>query len=142
MEVFLAKAVQMAIAIAIGAMPQPADQADEYEEYVDSYEYYEEQSYYGGGYDHEFMAQGVIEGEDGTEYTWYSQRVLSGGGLTELNENGRAVDDEGFVVDGDGFIAVASSDYDIGTVVDTPFGPGKVYDSGCDSGVIDIYTDW
>ena len=29
-----------------------------------------------------------------------------------------------------------------GTVVKTSLGPGKVYDCGCASGIIDIYTDW
>ena len=78
-----------------------------------------------------------------TRYTWYSQNVLPGGGLTELNSNGRHVDEAtGFIMDGDGYIAVASSDHPHGAVVDTPWGPGKVYDEGCDSGTIDIYTDF
>ena len=93
-------------------------------------------------YDNDFQSAGVVYGEDGTKYTWYSQNVLSGGGLTELNENGRTVDDRGFVVDGDEYIAVSSSDYEQGTVLDTSFGPAKVYDTGCDSGVIDVYTDF
>ena len=91
--------------------------------------------------DVDLRSAGVVY-EDGTKYTWYSENVLPGGGLTELNNNGRTVDDQGFVVDGDGYIAVASSDYEIGTVVDTPYGQGKVYDSGCASGTIDIYTSW
>jgi len=85
-------------------------------------------------YNNDFQSTGVVYGDDGTMYTWYSQNVLPGGGLTELNENGRTVDDRGFVVDGDGYIAVSSSDYEQGTVIDTPFGQAKVYDSGCDSG--------
>ena len=112
--------------------------AEEYPEYV-----YYEPTYYApsyGGEAADFMRQGVIY-ENDTRYTWYSQRVLQGGGLTELNENGRHVED-GFVKDGDGYIAVASSDYEIGTVVDTPFGEGKVYDTGCASGTIDVYTDF
>lgn len=88
----------------------------------------------------EFQWMGVIEDGD-TRYTWYSERVLPGGGLTELNENGRHVEG-GFVVDGDGYIAVASSDYEKGTVIDTPFGHAKVYDTGCASGTIDVYTDF
>lgn len=130
------------LALALGAL-YPADEpVDTYDEpaYYEEYDYYEP-TYYGGGYDHEFKRMGVIETDDAT-YTWYSQRVLPGGGLTELNENGRTVDEDGFVRDGDGYIAVASSDYEVGTVVDTPFGEGKVYDGGCDSGVIDVYTDW
>jgi len=72
-------------------------------------------------------------------YTWYSQRVLPGGGL---DIPGRHVGDGGYVMDGDGNIVVASSDLEQGTVVETPYGTAKVYDSGCDSGVLDVYTDW
>ena len=88
----------------------------------------------------EFQWLGVVE-EDGVKYTWYSQNVLPGGGLDELNANGRHVEG-GYVVDGDGYIAVASSDYEKGTVIDTPFGAAKVYDTGCASGTVDVYTDF
>lgn len=102
------------------------------------YEYASSTEYY----DNDFQSAGVIYGDDGTKYTWYSQNVLPGGGLTELNENGRTVDERGFVVDGDGYIAISSSDYEQGSIVDTPFGQAKVYDTGCDSGVIDVYTNF
>lgn len=109
--------------------------------------YYYEPVYYSAPYDTsdgisaaEFQWMGVVE-EDGVRYTWYSQNVLPGGGLNELNANGRHVEN-GFVVDGDGYIAVASSDYAMGTVVDTPFGEAKVYDTGCASGTIDVYTNF
>lgn len=109
--------------------------------------YYYEPVYYSAPYDTsdgisaaEFQWMGVVE-EDGVRYTWYSQNVLPGGGLDELNANGRHVEG-GFVVDGDGYIAVASSDYAMGTVVDTPFGEAKVYDTGCASGTIDVYTNF
>lgn len=75
----------------------------------------------------------------GLKETWYSQRVLPGGGL---DIPGRHVNEEGFVCDGDGYICVASSTYAKGTVVETSRGIGKVYDSGCAPGIIDIYTDW
>ena len=88
----------------------------------------------------EFQWLGVVD-EGGVHYTWYSQRVLPGGGLDELNANGRHVEG-GYVVDGDGYIAVASSDHEIGTVLDTPFGAAKVYDTGCASGTVDVYTDF
>lgn len=98
-------------------------------------------SYSGGsGYSSDFKSAGVVY-SNGTRYTWYSQRVLNGSGLDALNNNGRHVED-GFVKDGDGYIAVASNDHAQGTVVDTPYGQGKVYDSGCASGTIDIYTDY
>ncbi len=76
---------------------------------------------------------------NGHRETWYSQRVLPGGGL---NIPGRHVDSDGLIRDGDGYICVASSDYPRGTIVETSLGTGKVYDSGCASGTIDIYTDW
>lgn len=93
-----------------------------------------------------FASSGVINNENG-KFTWYSQRDMPGGGLTELNENGRTVNDQGFVVDGDGYIAVALPDqevgnYEKGDVVDTPFGPGKVYDRNLGGTSWDIYTDY
>ena len=118
-------------------------------------EYYDYSGYYdygysgGGGYasSGDLRSAGVLDNGDGTRLTWYSQRVLSGGGLSALNGNGRHVDgDTGYIMDGDGYVAVASSDYSQGTVVDLPaLGEGvqgKVYDSGCSSGTIDVYTDW
>ena len=74
------------------------------------------------------------------QYTWYSERVLPGYGL-EIE--GRHTDADGFVWDGDGYICVAASSLSKGTVVDTPFGrQGKVYDTGCDWGVVDVYVNW
>ena len=89
----------------------------------------------------EFQWRGVVE--DGEHfYTWYSERVLPGGGLSELNSNGRHSED-GFVKDGDGYIAVASCDYEKGTVIETPFGAAKVYDTGyLAPGQIDVYTSF
>ena len=76
---------------------------------------------------------------DGHRETYYSQKVLPGKGL---KIPGRHVGDDGIVRDGDGNICVASSDLKKGTVVNTSRGAGKVYDSGCASGTIDVYTDW
>lgn len=74
------------------------------------------------------------------QYTWYSERVLPGYGLAI---DGRHTDADGFVCDGDGYICVAASSLNKGTIVDTPFGrQGKVYDAGCDWGVIDVYVNW
>ena len=75
----------------------------------------------------------------GLKETWYSQKVLPGGGL---NIHGRHVNNEGFVCDGDGYICVASSTYPKGTIIETSRGMGKVYDSGCAPGVLDIYVNW
>ena len=76
---------------------------------------------------------------NGHRETWYSQKVLPGGGL---KIPGRHVNNQGLVCDGDGYICVASSDYSKGTIVETSLGTGKVYDCGCASGTIDIYTNW
>ena len=104
---------------------------------------YSNDSYSGGGSSYNgdpssFKSQGVIY-DGGTRYTWYSQNVLPGNGL---NIPGRHVGDDDLIYDSDGYVVVASSDHSKGTVVDTPFGEGKVYDDGCDSGTIDVYTNY
>lgn len=76
---------------------------------------------------------------NGHRETYYSQRVLPGYGLSIP---GRHVASDGTIRDIDNYICVASSDLPKGTLVDTSLGMGKVYDSGCASGTIDIYTDW
>lgn len=91
-------------------------------------------SSYGGN----FKRDGVIY-QNGWRYTWYSQRVLPGGGLSIP---GRHVGEDGLIRDSDGYIVVASDDHSKGSEVDTPFGAGKVYDSGSGSGTLDIYTDY
>ena len=75
----------------------------------------------------------------GLKETWYSQKVLPGGGL---KIPGRHVNNEGFVCDVDGYICVSSSTYPKGTIIETSRGMGKVYDSGCAPGVLDIYVNW
>lgn len=107
-----------------------------------NYSYYEPPaSTYGAGeYDGNFRSDGVVYGDDGVRYTWYPQSVLPGGGLTELNNNGRHLNDDGFIVDGDGYLAVASGlGEPIGTIVETPFGTGKVYDACETGGTRDMY---
>ncbi len=76
---------------------------------------------------------------NGHRETYYSQKVLPGGGL---NIPGRHVASDGTIRDADGYICVASSDLPWGSIVETSLGTGKVYDCGCASGTIDIYTDW
>ena len=75
----------------------------------------------------------------GLKETWYSQRVLPGGGL---RIPGRHVNNEGFVCDEDGYICLASSTYAKGAIIETSRGMGKVYDCGCAPGIIDLYVDW
>ena len=73
-------------------------------------------------------------------YTWYSQRVLPGGGL---NIPGRHLNKYGLVVDENEYVVIASDDLPHGVVVDTPVGiQGIVYDEGSGNGNLDIYCDW
>ena len=88
----------------------------------------------------ELRTQGVIDDGD-CRYMWYSQRVLPGGGL---DIEGRHTSEDGYVVDAQNRIVVASSDLPYGAEIDIPFGDGKaiVLDTGCAPGVLDIYTDF
>lgn len=82
----------------------------------------------------EFMVAGVIN-SGGYKYTYYSQSVLPGGGL---NIPGRHVSG-GFVRDGNGYIVLAN-DAPKGTIIETPFGTGMVYDRGTSGSHIDVYV--
>lgn len=80
--------------------------------------------------------QGIIYW-NGYKYTYYSQKVLPGGGL---NIPGRHINAGGFVADSNGYIVLAN-DRPKGTVLPTPFGyKGKVYDRGTYGNHIDVYT--
>lgn len=93
-------------------------------------------SKYSGSY---FKKMGVINW-NGYRWTYYSQRVLPGGGL---KIPGRHVDENGYVCDENNYICIASNDLKKGTVISTPFGKsGKVYDCGCASGTVDVYVAW
>lgn len=87
----------------------------------------------------QFKKAGVVYW-NGYRWTWYSQRVLPG---TGLKIPGRHVDENGYVCDSNNYICLASSTLSKGTVVSTPFGKaGKVYDSGCAAGTLDVYTNF
>lgn len=94
----------------------------------------QQQSYSGGS--GSFKSQGVIY-QNGIRYTYYSSNVLYHYRTPEWNAGS-----DGIYRDSAGYIVVASSDHSQGSVVSTPFGAGKVYDSGCASGTIDIYTNF
>lgn len=127
--------------------PEPEVSYEEEYYYEEEVYYYEPEVYY----EPEPMDDGSVPNlkrdgrvyADGSEWTWYSQNALPGGGLTDLNSSGRTVSDEGYVVDGDGYIAIASPDESlpIGTEIDTPWGPGRIYDYN-DGSSYDVYTDW
>lgn len=78
---------------------------------------------------------------NGHKEAYYSQNVLPGGGL---RIPGRHVAEDGTVRDEEGYICVAA-DWNYlpyGATVLTSLGPARVYDTGCDYGVIDIYVNW
>lgn len=89
----------------------------------------------------EFRHSGVISW-GGYQWTYYSELILPGNGL---NIPGRHTTEDGYVCDGDGYVVLAA---DLNmlprySVVDTPFGrKGKVYDTGCAYGVLDVYVRW
>ena len=76
----------------------------------------------------------------GHKETWYS---VNDSVQTETAKEipGKHVAEDGTIRDEDGFICVASSDLPFYSIVMTSLGPGKVYDCGCDSGIIGIYTN-
>lgn len=94
----------------------------------------QQQSYSGNS--GSFKSQGVIY-QNGIRYTYYSSNVLYHYRTPEWNAGS-----DGIYRDSAGYIVVASSDHSQGSLVSTPFGAGKVYDSGCASGTIDIYTNF
>lgn len=94
----------------------------------------QQQSYSGNS--GSFKSRGVIY-QNGIRYTYYSSNVLYHYRTPEWNAGS-----DGIYRDSAGYIVVASSDHPQGSVVSTPFGAGKVYDSGCASGTIDIYTNF
>ena len=78
---------------------------------------------------------------NGAKETYYSQRVLSGGGL---RIPGRHVADDGTIRDKDGYIVVATN-YSFRAKYSKfliSLGPAKVYDTGCAYGVVDVYCNW
>lgn len=89
----------------------------------------------------EFQTSGVF---DWGGYTWthYSELILPGDGL---NIPGRHTTSDGYVCDGDGYVVLAAdlSMLPRYSVVDTPFGyTGKIYDTGCAYGILDVYVGW
>ena len=112
-----------------------AEAAAQYYSYnTASYSYSGGSGNYSGSY-YDFLRDGVVY-DGGNKFTYYSQSVLPGGGL---DIPGRHTDG-GFVRDGDGYIVLAS-DKANGTVIDTPWGAGKVYDSGTSGSHYDVYVE-
>lgn len=74
---------------------------------------------------------------EGSKETWYSSRQLY-----HRNTSQWTAGSDGVYRDKDGYVVVARSDRSQGSTINTSYGPGKVYDSGCANGVTDIYTNW
>lgn len=118
-----------------------AREATEEDYYVE--ETYYEPAYSAPSYTAPSGGSGTLNSYDGINYyngnkeTYYSSNVLYHYMTPQwtLREDGVWTDSEGYVV-------VASSDLSYGSTVDTSLGMGKVYDSGCASGVVDVYTAW
>lgn len=102
--------------------------------------YENEEQYYSNSSEALNSYNGEVQ-YNGHRETYYSQQVLPGEGL---NIPGRHVAEDGTVRDGDGYICVAANEAYLpyGSIVETSLGKAKVYDSGCDYGTIDIYTNW
>ena len=104
--------------------------------------YYQEPVYYAPVQNtpyqgNSFKSDGVWY-DDSYRYTWYSSNVLYHYRTDEWTAGS-----DGIYRDSEGYVVVASSDLPQGTVVeDTPFGAAKVYDSGCASGTLDVYTNF
>lgn len=77
----------------------------------------------------------------GHRETWYSTNEAAGK-ATAWEIPDKHVADDGTIRDEDGYICVASSDHPRHTIIMTSVGVGKVYDTGCSHGTIDIYTTW
>ena len=92
-----------------------------------------QQTYVGNS----FQSDGVWQDEN-YRYTWYSSNALYHYRTPEWTAGS-----DGIYRDAEGYVVVASSDHPQGTVIEsTPFGAAKVYDSGCASGTLDVYTNF
>lgn len=86
-------------------------------------------------------SKGVVSFNNHKE-TYYSQKVLPGGGL---DIPGRHVAADGTIRDELGYICISARPEYLsrGSTIMTSLGPAKVYDHGTmDVGIIDIYVDW
>lgn len=77
----------------------------------------------------------------GHRETWYSTNEAAGK-ATAWEIPDKHVAEDGTIRDKDGFVCVASSDHPKHTIIMTSVGVGKVYDTGCSHGTIDVYTTW
>lgn len=81
--------------------------------------------------------EGGVNQYNGRTEIWYSSNVLYHYRTPEWTAGA-----DGVYRDADGYVVVAASDVPMGSVIDSSYGPAKVYDTGCAAGVTDIYTNW
>lgn len=74
---------------------------------------------------------------NGWRETYYSSKVLYHYMTPQWTAGA-----DGVYRDSDGYVIVSSSSEPYGTITDTSFGMGKVYDTGCALGTHDIYVNW
>ncbi len=74
---------------------------------------------------------------NGRRETYYSSNVLYHYRTPEWTP-----DENGVYRDANGYVVVSASDVPEGSMLDTSFGMGIVYDCGCDYGTTDIYVNW
>ena len=113
--------------------------------------YYTEQAQYSGGYSGGsttsdlytlLNGQGRAIGSDGTNYTFYYYDI--GNGPIDYRIPGCYFDENGVAHDGEGYIAVARSDYNPDepvVAIDTDYGPARIYDKCGVDGTVDVYTN-
>lgn len=134
------------------AKPSESDSEDEsdgecYEEYYE-YQNWDYADYSGSQYSYAPSGYEATNTEDllgwqgrtsdgEYSYTWFYHDI----GYGPLDVEGEHFDENGISYDGDGYIVVASDDYAVGDVVDTPYGEGRVYCGGSTHGTIDLYTN-
>lgn len=103
----------------------------------------EQIEYSGAGADYYYSdgsgltKSGGVNWHNGRKETWYSSRVL-----WHYRTDEWTLGTDGVYRDSDGYVIVAASDLNQGSIVDTSLGAGKVYDSGCAPGTTDIYCAW
>lgn len=110
----------------------------------------EQEAYWETYYEPTYYAPSYVQGDpdglnsfvgvvdyNGTTETAYSSNVLYHYRTSEWTP-----DEYGFYRTSDGYYVVASNDYEEGTVIETSRGEAMVLDGGCDSGVVDFYTNW
>lgn len=104
---------------------------------VDSWDNSNYGSYYYPSNSGVLTRSGGVNWYNGRKETWYSSNVLY-----HYRTGEWTVGSDGVYRDSDGYVVVAASDLAQGSTVDTSYGTGKVYDTGCAPGTTDIYVNW